>query len=362
MGGERAAMTFESHNYHILISSPSDLSAECEIVERAIHAWTALNSVAEKVVALPVRWKTHTYPATGMRPQQAINDQIVEPCDILIAMFWTRLGTDTGAAASGTVEEINEFVAAGKPVMIYFSDRPAPPSAVDLNQSRRLADYRQSLTSTKALLGSFSSHDDLKHTISSALTRQIRTLEGRRRVSIERDQIRELQEMIRQTEATQKEARERITDVRMLLSREDAKSPERSLEETKGPNGYRIGYLPDGSKVEWIPDDEEPGEEWPMVLRRGDPQIVAAYNEFWDKVWWNRHQNWLYRLKTGEETLTEERKAILETAKRAARRIERKYGGKKKLGWNDFEWGLLSGKMSALAWVLGAEWEESLDT
>jgi hypothetical protein len=110
-------------------------------------------------------------------------------------------------------------------------------------------------------------------------------------------------------------------------------------------------------------------EEWEADPRSASA-ILDAIEELVDKVWYNRHQVRRERIEEGSIVLVEKDVApgqgvihryIWEGALKAAKRVERRYGPENLGPWDDFEWGMVNGKLSALRWVLGDEWD-MLDT
>lgn len=87
-------------------------------------------------------------------------------------------------------------------------------------------------------------------------------------------------------------------------------------------------------------------------------EVLEAENMFFDKIWFDRHLSLEYRIEQGIKDVNPE---IWKGAMEAARKVIEKYGEENLGPYSDFEWGMLNGKLSALRWVLGCEWD-MLDT
>ncbi len=135
-------MAYKAIAIEVMIASPGDVTTEREIVRDLLSEWNHLHSRVQRAVLLPSGWDTHSAPDLGGRAQQMINDRILSYADLLIGIFWTRIGTPTGDAKSGTVEEIQKHHATGKPVMLYFSQTPVVPGSYDEAQFAEVQDFK----------------------------------------------------------------------------------------------------------------------------------------------------------------------------------------------------------------------------
>lgn len=136
-------MPYQATVIPVMIASPSDVHEYRSIARDIMHEWNYIHSNSTNMVLMPVGWETHSSPELGSTAQELINDRVLEDCDLLLGVFWTRLGTPTGRAASGTVEEVERHLSSGKPAMIYFSTAPASLETVDHEQYAALQRFRK---------------------------------------------------------------------------------------------------------------------------------------------------------------------------------------------------------------------------
>jgi hypothetical protein len=115
-------------------------------------------------------------------------------------------------------------------------------------------------------------------------------------------------------------------------------------------------------------------QEWMAFAPRRLAEIWAAESEYDRKVWHNRHMVRRERIEAGEIKIVEKedyppkdwrertiQKDIWKGALIAAKNVRKELGKGNYGPWDDFEWGMVNGKLSALRWVLGEDWD-MLDT
>lgn len=134
---------------NVIIASPGDLENERRCIPELFLRW---NSAHPGVHLEPLMCESGAVPAMGDHPQHILDHQIIERGDLLVALFWGRIGTPTPTAKSGTIEEIREFMTnkGGARVMLYFCNRPVPqsPNELDAKEIERLQEFRAEIKST----------------------------------------------------------------------------------------------------------------------------------------------------------------------------------------------------------------------
>ena len=154
-------MSYISEVYNVMLASPSDVNEERQVAREIILDWNNINSASRSIVLLPIAWEYNSVPTMGDRPQEIINKQVLKNADLLVGIFWTRIGTPTGKAVSGSVEEIEEHIASGKPAMLYFSNKPVVPSSINQEQYQAVEKLKKEYQ-TKGLTDNFDTVDDFK--------------------------------------------------------------------------------------------------------------------------------------------------------------------------------------------------------
>ena len=159
---------FQANVYKIMIGAPSDIKEEVNIAIDAIYHWNNINAEKQKTVLLPLHWSISAYPITGIYPQKAINQQVVNKSDLLICIFGAKLGTPTQDYASGSVEEIEEHLKAGKPVMIFFK-QALNINEINIEQISRLQNFKKEI-GQKALYEDYNNVDEFKRILEDKLS------------------------------------------------------------------------------------------------------------------------------------------------------------------------------------------------
>ena len=157
----------------IMIASPGDVLQERQAVRdviKNINYWAVFANIRFETID----WENNTYPTNSNYPQNAINLQIGDSYDILIGIFWSKIGTPTPKYSSGSIEEIENALRKSQKnkninVMLYFKTDEIPSNSLDTNQIEKLGNYKKILSKKGVYYWEFKTANDFKNYLSQHL-------------------------------------------------------------------------------------------------------------------------------------------------------------------------------------------------
>ncbi len=166
----------------VMISCPRDVSEEAETVDNTLAELNRSIGDLLDVRFEVFRWERDSTPGLAQHPQDVINSQFAETFDILVAIFWTRVGAATPRSISGSIEEVSIAIQRirknpnSAKLLVYFKSANPPLDSIDPTQFAQLIQFKESLGSEGVLYKTFPDVDALRGYLGPNLTHAAKEL------------------------------------------------------------------------------------------------------------------------------------------------------------------------------------------
>lgn len=150
--------------YKLLISCPSDIENEINIIKNIIQNFNKILGDAINTKIEISYWKDDIIPQMGEDGQSIINKQIVKDADAVIAIFGEKSGSPTPRHESGTIEEIEEMLEAKKQVFLYFSNKPINRNIRNSGELDKIDKFKEKYRN-KGIYSEYKDDDDFKEKV-----------------------------------------------------------------------------------------------------------------------------------------------------------------------------------------------------
>lgn len=171
-------------HYNIVVSCPSDMVGDREKIQDAVAIVNEQNAHFCQMHFDIKHWQKDVLFGVG-DPQLIINNSIIKDADLVIALFGSRLGAPTARATSGTIEEIEEMIKAGKQVFVCFSEKDITITASDSEEKlKSILKVKEFQKNYKGLYITYETDKELKEKITNQLRLFIGSIETEKEIYV----------------------------------------------------------------------------------------------------------------------------------------------------------------------------------
>jgi hypothetical protein len=140
----------QQRSLRIVVASPNDVKPERDVLPSVIDEVNRYIAADRGLHLELSRWETDTHPGFHPEGPQGLIDPILKitDCDLLLGIFWKRLGTPTAGGKTGTEHEFDLAYEAWKvkrkpQIFFYFNEKPyLPKSKAEAEQWGQVIEFK----------------------------------------------------------------------------------------------------------------------------------------------------------------------------------------------------------------------------